>query len=461
MSRKFSLLLVDDQMVILTVLKRALSSDAYQIFTAMSGEEALLLLQENQIDAALIDLKLPGMDGLALLEVVRKKFPAVMAIILTSHSGVKEVVKAMQLGAEDYLEKPVTREGIRTRIAQAEKIWRLRQENAELRKEIEGLFLYDQFTGNSTKMLRLKELITTVGPTQASVLIQGETGTGKELVARALHKHSLRSSGPFVVVDCGAIGESVIESELFGHVRGAFTGAHVATRGLIRSAHEGTLFLDEIGELPLAMQVKLLRVIQDGEVRPVGGDQVTLIDFRVVAATNRDLQQEIAAERFRDDLYYRLNVINIKVPPLRERKEDIPELVAHFLRKHKYSASTPSVVGLRNDTLRYLEGYEYPGNVRELENMIRRAIVLAHHADILPEDLSPELTGSSSVVPPVAELATPKGDGSLADYERIAITNALTKSGGRRRQAALILEIGEATLYRKIKQYDLSGLLGV
>ena len=330
---KFCLLMVDDEPSVLSSLKRVFFEDDYQIHAAGSGEKALDLLRKFPIHAALIDLKMPGMDGLSLLKALRKDYPQVMTIMLTGHGSIQEAVAAVKLGAVDFLEKPYAPEALRTRIAQLHQIWNLREENRQLRSRIEFQFGFDRLVGNSTGTLKLKELISQIGPNDAPVLIQGETGTGKELVARAIHHHSPRSAGNFVPVDCAAISETLIESELFGHVKGAFTGAHMSTLGLVRSADGGTLFLDEVGELSPAIQSKLLRTIQESEVRPVGSNKAFPVDIRILAATNRDLAAEVTGNNFREDLYYRINVVVIEVPPLRKRKEDIALLAKYFLKR--------------------------------------------------------------------------------------------------------------------------------
>jgi len=442
--------MVDDEPSVLSSLKRVFFQDDYQIHTAGDGAQALELLAEFKIDAALIDLKMPGMDGLSLLKAMREKFSQTMVIVMTGHGSIQEAVEAVKLGAVDFLEKPYAPEALRTRIAQLHQIWDLRQENRRLRSKIEFQFGFDRLVGNSPVILKLKELIARIGPNDAPVLIQGETGTGKELVARAIHHHSGRSAGTFVPVDCAAISETVIESELFGHVKGAFTGAHMSTLGLVRSADGGTLFLDEVGELSPAMQSKLLRTIQESEVRPVGSSQAYPVDIRVLAATNRNLAKEVADNNFRKDLFYRLNVVVVEVPPLRDRKEDLALLAKYFIER--FATDLAPTKAIARQTYLYLESYDWPGNIRELENVIRRTIALGRTELIEPEDLPANIfsiagAGSESV-------EAPSGD-SMAVYEKAAIVNALKKSGHNRRIAAQILGIGEATLYRKISKYGL------
>ena len=448
---KFRLLLVDDEPSVLSSLKRIFFEDEYQIHTAGNGAQALELLAEIKIDAALIDLKMPGMDGLTLMKEMRKDFPQVMVIILTGHGSIQEAVDAVKLGAVDFLEKPYEPEALRNRIAQLHQIWNLREENRQLRSRIEFQFGFDRLVGNSTAMLKLKEMIAQVGPHDAPVLIQGETGTGKELVARAIHHHSARSASNFVPVDCAAISETVIESELFGHVKGAFTGAHMSTLGLVRSADGGTLFLDEVGELSPAIQSKLLRTVQESEVRPVGSNKAYPVDIRILAATNRDLAREVAGNNFREDLYYRLNVVVIEVPPLRERKDDIALLAKYFLKR--FATDLTPTKDIARKTYFFLENYDWPGNIRELENVIRRAIALGRSELIEPEDLPANIFTPAGYGPGPTDIPS---DDSMTSYEKSAILNALKKSGYNRRIAAQILGVGEATLYRKISKYGLT-----
>ena len=446
---QFSLLLVDDEPAILASLKRVFRKAPYKIHTAENGRIAMEVLQQTKIDAALVDLKMPEMDGMELLEQIRKQWPSVQVVILTGFGGVKEAVEAIQMGAVDFLQKPFEPETIEARMNQIYHIWYLELENQRLREKIEFQFGYDHLIGNSNVMLKLKKMIMQVAGSDASVLIQGETGTGKELVARAIHHHSLRRSQSFVPVDCASISETVMGSELFGHVKGAFTGAHESTKGLIRSADKGTLFLDEVGELPLAMQVKLLRAIQEKEVRPVGSSQSHTVDVRILAATNRNLEEEVAQGRFRQDLYYRLNVVVLGVPSLSSRLEDIPLLARYFIQQFASPAST--VGHLTNEALALLNAYDWPGNVRELENVMRRAVAMGQSQGIMPGDLPENIYSGQSMSSDSNEL----NSDSLAAYELTAIRNALLKCDGHRKKAAALLGIGEATLYRKLKQYDL------
>ena len=446
---EFSLLLVDDEPEVLSSLKRVFRKAPYRIHTAGNGRDAMEMLNRTAIHAALIDFKMPEMDGMELLEQMRERWPSIKVVMLTGFGGVKEAVKAIQMGAVDFMQKPFEPETLEARMNQIYHIWYLEQENQRLRQKVQAQFGYEQLIGNSTAMLRLKKMIMQVAGSDASVLIQGETGTGKELVARAVHYHSQRSQHPFVPVDCGSISENVVGSELFGHVKGAFTGAYEATKGLIRSADRGTLFLDEVGELSAAMQVKLLRAIQEKEVRPVGSSQSYSVDVRFLAATNRNLEEEVAQGRFRQDLYYRLNVVVLGVPALNGRVEDIPLLSRFFISQFATPAS--SVRALSKEALACLIAYDWPGNVRELENVIRRAVAMGQHTSIMPLDL-PE---SIYCGPPGDSCAKGLNSESLAAYELAAIRNALLKCNGHRRRAAQMLGIGEATLYRKLNKYQI------
>jgi DNA-binding NtrC family response regulator len=447
---QFSLLLVDDEPAILASLKRVFYKSPYKIFTAENGHSALDILQEFRIDAALVDIKMPEMSGLELLEKIRKQWPWIQVVILTGYGGVKEAVEAIQLGAADFLQKPFENETIEARMNHIFHIWALEQENQRLREKVQFQFGYDQLIGNSTAMLKLKKMIMQVAGSDASILIQGETGTGKELVARAIHQHSLRRKHPFVPVDCASISETVMGSELFGHVKGAFTGAHESTKGLIRSADRGTLFLDEVGELPLAMQGKLLRAIQEKEVRPVGSSQSHQVDVRILAATNRNLEEEVSQGRFRQDLYFRLNVVVLGVPSLASRLDDIPLLTRFFIQQFATPVST--VKHLSNEALICMNAYDWPGNVRELENVIRRAVAMGQGQKIMPGDLPENIYNGQPMSADSEEL----NKDSLASYELAAIRNALIRSDGHRKKAARILGIGEATLYRKLSKYNIS-----
>jgi DNA-binding NtrC family response regulator len=447
---KFSCLLVDDDPNIISLLESLFKDTSYQIYTAMNGKSALSLMEKVRIDATLIDLVMPEMDGITLLKEIKKDHPDTMAIMLSGYGCVESAVKAVKLGAVDFLEKPVSPEGLRCCLAQLYEKWKAKKENRIPGNKKQSRFGYGQLVGRSTAVKKLKQIIAQVGPTDAPVLIQGHTGTGKELAARAVHYHSRRSQKSFMPVDCAAISESVIESELFGHVKGAFTGAHISTLGIIRSADTGTLFLDEIGELPQSVQAKLLRTIQEREVRPVGSSKRYPVDIRVIAATNRDLEEEVLKGSFNEALFYRLNVVNINVPQLKDRMEDIPLLAKHFAKRFAFADS--QVKDITPDALDCLEAYDWPGNIRELENVIQRAIALGSKNLIRTWDLPKKIYALSAKTS--KSLSKPTR-GTLAWYEKKAIQNALAKSSGNRKNAAMLLDVGEATIYRKINKYHI------
>jgi DNA-binding NtrC family response regulator len=447
---KFSCLLVDDDPNIISLLESVFSDTSYQIYTAMNGKSALELMDKVKIDATLIDVVMPEMDGITLLKEIKKDHPETMAIMLSGYGCIESAVKAVKLGAVDFLEKPISPEGLRFCLSQLYEKWKAKKENRTTGVKIEPHFGYDELVGRSALVKKLKQIIAQVGPTDAPVLIQGQTGTGKELVARAVYYHSRRYKKSFMPVDCAAISETVIESELFGHVKGAFTGAHISTLGIIRSADKGTLFLDEIGELPQSVQAKLLRTIQEREVRPVGSSKRHPVDIRVIAATNRDLEEEVLKVSFNEALFYRLNVVNINVPPLKDRKEDIPLLARHFARRFTFAGSP--VKEISPEALACLEAYDWPGNIRELENAIQRALALGSKNLIRTWDLPKKIYALSAKTSQAQSKPT---RGTLAWYEQKAIQNALTKSSGNRKIAAMLLNIGEATIYRKIKKYHI------
>ena len=447
---KFSFLLVDDDPNIISLLKSAFKDSRYKIYTALDGQSALDLMEKVRIDATLIDLVMPGMDGITLLKEIKKDYPETMAVMLSGYGSIDSAVKAVKLGAVDFFENPVSPEGLKFCLAQLYGKWKAKQENRAPGAKIKSHFGYDQWVGSSEAVQKLKQMIAQVGTSDAPLLIQGQTGTGKELVARAVHYHSRRSKNNFVPVDCAAISETVIESELFGHVKGAFTGAHMSTLGIIRSADKGTLFLDEIGELPQSVQAKLLRTVQEREVRPVGSNKRYSVDIRVIVATNRDLEEEVLKGSFNEALFYRLNVVNIDVPQLKDRKEDIPLLARHFARRFTFADS--QVKDISPEALACLEAYDWPGNIRELENAIQRALALGSKNLIRTWDLPKKIYALSAKTSQTHSKPT---HGTLAWYEKKAIQNALAISSGNRKNAAMLLDIGEATIYRKIKKYHI------
>ncbi len=454
-NRLFSILVADGDGASRSSLRGLLLSSyesEISVVEASDGKAALEALDSGPMDLILADLGLPDTGGLSFLEDSRRKHPDVPVLILAGAGSVKDAVRAMTLGAADFLEKPFREEEFRSRVGEFIQLWKLRAESERLLRPASFTFGYERLIGTSPAMLEVKSMIARAGPSDANVLIQGETGTGKELVARALHFHSSRRDRVFIPVDCASLSPTVAESELFGYVKGAFTGAADGAEGLVRAADGGTIFLDEIGELPLILQSKLLRVLQEREVRPVGGSRSLPVNIRVLAATNRDLAEESRAGRFREDLFYRLNVILLQVPPLRERRQDIAPLSLYFLVRNVPQGQEVEVSG---KAIECLERYDWPGNIRELENVLRRALALGGGASIDIEDLPANVT--AQVVPPPTPPEPALRPESLEGMEAQAIRRALAASGGSRRQAARALGIGEATLYRKIQKYGLSG----
>jgi DNA-binding NtrC family response regulator len=449
------LLVVDDDPGIRRALQRLLRRDGHQVTAAAGGPEALEKCRETDFDLAVVDLMMPGMDGLELLSRLGSEHPGVAVIILTGNASVESAVRAMKAGAQDYLTKPFSNQEVLERVRRACRFRQLEAENRRLRAEVRERYHYQNLVGSSPPMQKVFALIDRLSRTDSTVLIQGESGTGKEQVARAVHFSGERAELPFMPVDCGAVSPSLIESELFGHLKGAFTGAHQDTPGLLRAAGAGTVFLDEVGELPSGAQAKLLRALQEKEVRPVGGTAVFPIRARVIAATNRDLEREVAEGRFRQDLYYRLNVVQVTVPPLRERREDLAVLARHFT--DRLAAEGARVEGVSPEALRVLAAYRWPGNIRELQNAVEHAAAVGEGGPIRAEDLPERVrgAGAGTETAPAASAADPAGEGSLEACVRRAVAEALRRSGGRRREAARILGIGEATLYRKLKKYGL------
>jgi DNA-binding NtrC family response regulator len=445
-SQEFILLIVDDEESIRRSLGRYFARSPYRLLFAEDGAKALELLSKNPASIMLLDLKMPKMDGLTVLEKARNNWPELKVIMLTGHGGVQEAVAAIKLGALDFVEKSATPEVLHQKILQVYQLWQLERENRQLRQGWGQAFQFDALIGASPPILKLKDMIARISPTDTSVLIQGESGTGKELIARAIHHHSTRKSKIFMPVDCAALKETVMESELFGYSKGAFTGADQATLGLIRAADKGTIFLDEVSEMSLVMQAKLLRTLQERVVRPVGSTQIIPVDIRIVAATNRNLVEAIADGSFRQDLYYRLSAVTLQSPPLRERNSDIDLLVRHFIKELSQDGFGAKTIS--PEALAALRSYRWPGNVRELENVIRGALAFAEDDTIRVTDLSIN-----------AAAATPNNAtwevSSISSFEKTAIRNALKQTAGSRRQAAKLLNISEATLYRKIKHYNI------
>ncbi len=446
----FSLLVVDDDASVLSSFKRLFSTKGIRLYTANSAEQALSVMDQSRIDTAIVDLLMPGMNGLDLLKKIKERSVMTKVFILTGHGGVTEAVQAMNFGASDFLQKPVTPDIMRAKIYEQIDLWSASCCKQSLENNVKKHFTFADLVGESSVMFELKELILTIGDSDVSVLIQGESGTGKELVAEALHAHSKRRERNLVAVDCASLGDSLMQSELFGHIKGSFTGASTDSKGLIRSADQGSLFLDEIGEMDLALQSRMLRTLQQKNVRPVGSNKTYDIDIRVISATNRKLVDEVAAGRFREDLYYRLNTVLIDMPSLRQRREDIPLLVDYFMSKYRNNGAEPK--SINPDTMLCLCSYNWPGNVRELANALARAAVICVGDEITPNMLPVEIYDA-------VDLSNEKKDqnlgDSLDDYEKMAILNALNKTDNVKRHAAKLLGIGEPTFYRKLRKHGL------
>ena len=440
MTTKARLLVVDDEQHVRTSLACWFREEGYEVEVASGGKEALATIARTPVDILLVDIKMPGMDGLELQRRARELAPDATVIIMTAYAAVETAVQAMKEGAYDYIVKPFDPEELSRLVRKAAERYTLLAENRALRERLEAAAPV-LITAGAGAMGDVLALIEQVAPTETSVLITGESGTGKELVARLIHSRSNRKFGPFVAVNCGALAEGVLESELFGHEKGAFTGAVARRHGKLELANEGTLFLDEIGDVPPKVQVDLLRVLQEHSIVRVGGNASLDVDFRLVTATHRDLEAEVGADRFREDFFYRINVFRIQLPALRERPEDIPLLAEHFLRKFT-SQMNRRIDGFSDDAMSALTGYPWPGNVRELQNAIERAVVLCR-GDVV-EDYHFPFAG------PPAER-----DDSLAAMEERHIRRVLAACGNNVSRAAQTLGIDRVTLYNKIKKYDI------
>ena len=445
-----TILVVEDEELMRSILRRLLEGSGYEVVTADSAEAALSAFAENEISVTLTDIKMSGMDGIELLDRLKGVDPEALVVVMTAYSSVDTAIAALRKGAYDYVTKPFVNEDILQTIKNAIQQRELFRENRALRRELNKQFAFSEIIGTSDALQQIFALVKKIADTNSTVLIQGESGTGKELVARSIHLNSSRASNPFLAVNCGALPESLLESELFGHTKGSFTGAVSDKKGLFRAASGGTLFLDEIGEMPIALQVKLLRALQEHEVTPVGATEALRFDARIVAATNKDLEQEVKGQRFREDLFYRLNVIELTVPPLRERIEDIPLLAKHFVAKSA-RVQNSAEKSIARDAMEALANYEWPGNVRELENAIERAYILSDgEIDIesFPQKLR-EKTGRS--------FRTRDDEGfrpTLEELERRYLMEVLGSVGEDKTKAAHILGIDLSTLYRKLKRYE-------
>lgn len=439
-------LAVDDEEPFRRLLKKELTRKGFVAATASSGKEALAILKEESYDVILLDIVMPGSDGISLMKKLKGrggKSPEV--IFLTGQATIETAVTAMKYGAYDYLTKPYKLDELVIVINRAYEYSSLRLNNQLLKQELVRKEVPDDFIAVSREMKGLLALVRKIAPTDSAVFVQGESGTGKELIANTIWQYSRRSEAPLIALNCAALSETLIESELFGHEKGAFTNAYQAKYGLVEVADKGTLFLDEIGEMPVALQAKLLRFLDSGEFRRVGSNKTMNVDVRVIAATNKDLKGPIAEGRFREDLFYRLNVINLHIPPLRERSDDIPTLARHFLKKYCMRLSK-EITDFSAGAMELLMGYDWPGNVRELENIIERGVILCESETIEIDCLS---------LPAISEKTCPANNPSLEDIEKEYILRVLRENEGNQTKASQVLGIDRKTLYHKLKKYGL------
>jgi len=446
---KFNILVIDDEKNIRTGLAAALKLDGYEVVLAADGREGMEIALRGDIDLVITDLRMPLMSGEEVLKRVTTETPGVPVIVLTGHGTVESAVDAMRAGAYDFLTKPLNLDRLSLLVKRALQSRELILQHRELEREIENKKSFEHIIGKSPSMMKVFEILKRVAPTKASVLITGESGVGKELIADALHNLSPRKENPFVKVHCAALAESLLESELFGHEKGSFTGAVSRKRGRFELAHSGTIFLDEIGEIDQTVQIKILRVLQEKKFERVGGEDTLEVDVRVVTATNRDLEKEIAAGRFREDLYYRLNVVRIHVPPLRERKDDLPLMIASFMREFA-EENGKKIEGLDARARSVLYAYDWPGNVRQLRNCIESAVVMTSGTIITLDDLPPSIKSGADA----QSLHIPVGV-TMAEAEKQVILQTLSANNGNKSKTAEILGIGRKTLHRKLDEYGI------
>jgi DNA-binding NtrC family response regulator len=446
------LLIIEDDRNARRGLVRAFEKAGYTVVQAATAQEALKALKEKRFDVVLSDIVLPDGDGLELLKTVKESAPDTVVVMMTAFGNVRRAVKAMKVGAYDFIEKPVDLEKLRLVVKRALSERSVREENVLLKSRLRDRYRFDNIIGTSPAIQKVFGMIEQVGPTRATVLLTGESGTGKELIANAIHYNSLRAKGPLVKVNCASLTQTLLESELFGHEKGSFTGAVSRRLGRFEIADKGTLFLDELSEIPRITQVKLLRVLQEHEFERVGGNETIKVDVRIITATNADLEKEVEEGRVREDLYYRLKVVTIHLPALRQRREDIPALVQHFLLKYT-EENDKEISGVDPRAMEILIAHDWPGNVRQLQNCIEHAVVMTRDGRLKPEDLS---------VAPSEPAKTPgiavSAGRQIKDMERDLIRETLRATGGNKTRAAKMLGIGARTLYRKLKEYGIEGL---
>ncbi len=451
---KTSILIVDDEMDALDLMEELFIKHGYETYTASNGVEALNQIREIEPDIVISDMVMPEMDGIKLLDMMSKKHPDIAVIMITAHGTIETAVETMKKGARDYILKPLRLDEILAKVERISQLKSLMKENQYLRDKLSQKYNFNNIIGKNRKMLELFDLINDIAKTNSTILITGDSGTGKELIANALHFNSDRVKKPFVKVNCGVLAENLLESELFGHVKGAFTGAIKDKLGRFEISHGGSIFLDEIGDISPNMQLKLLRVLQEGEFERVGSTETVKVDVRIIAATNRDLASLMMKGEFRQDLYYRLNVIPLEVPPLRERKDDIPLLVTHFLDKYNKQFNKKIEV-IEDDAMKYLQNYTWPGNIRELENLIERSVVLNKTGKLSFKDFPSYVIQREDEL----EIQIPT-DGLLTDivdtYERRIILRALKENNFNKLRTAEKLGIHRSTFMSKLKKYEIN-----
>ncbi len=451
--QKISVLVLDDDPIVLKSLTEYLKLEGYDVSSAETIQQGMDMLEKHDFRVVMTDVRLPEGSGFDLLKHVKALNLSAAVIMLTGYGTIEDAVRAIKMGAFDYVTKPISDEEVRLAIERALQQQKLLEENRHLREQLNMSYHLNNIVCRDPIMKRVLEMVKVVATTDTIALITGESGTGKTMVARAIHSNSPRAANPFVEVSCGTLPDTLLESELFGHVKGSFSGAVANKRGKFEAADKGTVFLDEISIASPSLQMKLLRVLESFKFEPVGSNTTKEVDVRVILATNRDLSDLVAKGEFREDLYYRVNVMNIYLPPLRERPEDVPPLAGHFLQKYRTEALHP-VAGVSDETMRILCEYDWPGNVRELENVIQRAVVLCRNEQILPEDLPPKLVPRARPVISDGNILPLKA--AMSRWERRLIVEALKATGGNRKEAARRLGINRTTLYNKMREYDVT-----
>jgi len=456
---KDKILVADDEQSMREFLDIMLKKDGYKVSLASNGEEVAKLVENDLFDLVLLDIRMPRLDGISALKKIKAIAPETIVIMITAYASADTAIKAMKEGAYDYITKPFKVDEIKLIIKNALEKKNLQKENILLKQAVRDRFHFGNIIGQSQKMIALYDLLEKVSSTKTNILVTGESGTGKELVAKAIHYNSPRKDKPFVTLNCGAIPESLIESELFGHMKGAFTDAIATKKGLFEVADEGTIFLDEISELPLLMQVKLLRVLQDKEFKRVGGTEDIRVDVRIIAATNKELEEAVKEKRFREDLFYRLNVIQIKLPPLRDRRDDIQTLANYFLKKYSQELSK-NISKISPEALQILMNYEYPGNVRELQNIIERAVALESSQDLTAHNLSSYLSEQPLLNKGAMDIEIPSEgidlEKMVEDLERTLLLKALDRTKGIKKKAAELLHINFRSMRYRLEKYGLN-----